>query len=193
MSSTSCTQRLAPGHAATSTTSQKSLAAALGAFDLEGRVTDPIAAGASRATVLLFVRNDCPISNRYAPEIRRLQSRFGPEGVRFWLVHPVAEESPQSIRQQAREYELKCDLLRDPNQFLVRRAKVRVTPEAAVFSAAGDLIYHGRIDDRFVDFGKERPAPTQHDLEQVLSAVLAGKMIAHAATRAVGCYIPELP
>ena len=32
-----------------------------------------------------------------------------------------------------------------------------IAPEAAVF-AGGRLVYHGRIDDRFVDFGIDRPA-----------------------------------
>jgi hypothetical protein len=38
--------------------------------------------------VLVFVRTDCPISNRYAPELRRLQDRFAPRGMAFWLVYP---------------------------------------------------------------------------------------------------------
>ena len=41
-------------------------------LDLEGRRFDPLEATQSKATVYLFTRSDCPISNRYAPEIHRL-------------------------------------------------------------------------------------------------------------------------
>jgi hypothetical protein len=58
--------------------------------------------------------------------------------------------------------------------------------------SAPRLVYHGRIDDRFVDFGQTRRAPTTHDLEQVLDAVLAGKPAPEAAAPAVGCYIADM-
>src|SRR5512134_2888472 len=48
---------------------------ARGPFDLEGRAVSPLDDDVA-ATVLLFTRTDCPISNRYAPEVRRLHDRF---------------------------------------------------------------------------------------------------------------------
>jgi hypothetical protein len=44
-----------------------------------------------------------------------------------------------------------------------------------------------------VDFGKERPDATRHDLEEVIKAVLEGKAPAQKAIRPIGCYIPDLP
>jgi hypothetical protein len=54
------------------------------------------------------------------------------------------------------------------------------------------MVYRGRIDDRYVDFGKTRPAPTNRDLERVLEAILAGKSLSSETTPAVGCFIPDL-
>ena len=71
-------------------------------------------------------------------------------------------------------------------------AKARVTPEAAIFLPNRKLAYHGRIDDRYIDFGKARNAPTTHDLEAALEAVIAGKPVPSEATRAVGCYLADL-
>ena len=59
-----------------------------GVLDLEGRAVDPLDAPGATAVVLIFTRTDCPISNRYAPEVRRLYERFHDRGVRFWLVYP---------------------------------------------------------------------------------------------------------
>ena len=64
-----------------------------------------------------------------------------------------------------------------PRHALVTVAAATVTPEAAVF-AGGRLVYHGRIDDRYVDLGLERPSPTKRDLADALAAVLAGKPVA---------------
>jgi hypothetical protein len=64
-----------------------------------------------------------------------------------------------------------------------------VTPEAAVFDAAGRLAYHGRIDDRYVDFGVDRPSPTTHDLADAVTAVIAGAPVPRATSPAVGCAI----
>ncbi len=64
-----------------------------------------------------------------------------------------------------------------------------MTPEVALFDAAGRLAYLGRIDDRYVDFGVDRPAPATHDLAEALDAVLAGRPVAVPRTHAVGCAI----
>ena len=160
-------------------------------LDLAGQSVDPFRRTESKATVLVFVSADCPISNRYAPEIRRLRDQFVPQGVSWWLVYHDPELTAEAIRQHLREYQLPESVLRDPRHSLVKKAKVRVTPEAAVFGPDGRLVYHGRIDNRHVDFGQERPAATEHDLQETLAALLAGKPIPKETATAVGCYIPD--
>lgn len=164
----------------------------LSLLDLAGRSVNPLHATNSKATVFVFIRSDCPISNRYAPEVRRLYEKFAPRGVTFWLVYPDPNEAPGSIRRHLKEYEYPAGALRDPSHSLVTLTGVKVTPEAAVFVGAGKMVYHGRIDDLYVDFGKARRAPTTYDLERVLEAILAGKPVLEASTPAVGCFISDL-
>jgi hypothetical protein len=159
-----------------------------GVTDLDGKPVDPFA-GDAKAIVLLFVSTDCPISNRYAPEIRRLSERFTPQSVEFRLVYPTAEETPAMIRDHVHEYALPLPVLRDPRHALVARATVTVTPESAVFARGGMLVYRGRIDDRQVDFGETRAEPTHRDLEEALEAVVAGRAPSHATAPAIGCAI----
>ena len=160
-------------------------------LDLEGREVDPFQQTDARATVFLFTRTDCPISNRYAPEILRLQAKFKSDNVRFWLVYPDPDESVKAIREHVKEYGYPLGVLRDPQHRLVTKTQVKVTPEVAVF-VSGRMVYRGRIDDRYVDFGKARAKPTQHDLEQALQAILEGRPVERAMTPAVGCFIPDL-
>ena len=46
------------------------------AEDLDGKPVDAFALSHSRVVVLLFVRTDCPISNRYAPRLQKLSEKF---------------------------------------------------------------------------------------------------------------------
>jgi len=166
-------------------------AAPVGVVDLDNRPVDPfqLTAGA-KALVFLFTATDCPISNRYAPEVRRLYQAFAAKGVRFFLVYPNPADTPKLVREHATSFGYPAEALRDPKQSLVKLAQATVTPEAAVF-VGRRLVYHGRIDDRYVDLALERSAPTKHDLDEALTAVLAGTPVPHPVTQAVGCYIAD--
>jgi len=170
----------------------ENLAGKAALLDLSGRHVNPLRATRAKATVFVFTRSDCPISNRYAPEVRRLYKKFAPQGVTFWLVYPDPNEAPEAIRKHREEYAYPFGVLRDPTHALVTLTGAKVTPEAAVFVRGGEMVYHGRIDDLYVDFGKTRRAPTTHDLEQVLEAVLEGRPVKAASTPAVGCFISDL-
>jgi peroxiredoxin len=158
----------------------------------DGQVVDPFAAGPSaRAVVFVFTSVECPISNRYAPEIRRLHDRFTGEGASFWLVYPNAAETPDRIRQHMKEYGYPMRALRDPKHRLVKLAGATITPEAAVYGPQRRLAYRGRIDDRYVAIGLERPAATRHDLQDAVAATLAGQPVKESRLQAVGCYIAD--
>ncbi len=162
-----------------------------GPVDLAGKPVDIFAGSTPSVKVLIFTSNDCPIANRYAPEIRRLHERFSQKGVAFWLVHADPSESASDIREHARLYDLNVPEIRDPQHSLVRLAQAEVTPSAAVFSPGKKLVYHGRIDNRFVELGRERPEATEHDLADAIEAAVNGRPVTVPVTRAVGCYIPS--
>jgi AhpC/TSA family protein len=154
-------------------------------------VADPWAAAPGKVVVLIFVRTDCPIANRYAPEISRLQSAHSSEAA-FWLVYPDKRETDEAIRKHDLEYHLQVPVLRDPQHVLAKRAQVSVTPEAAVFDARGHLVYHGRIDNWFQDFGRARPAATTHELADAIAAALRGRPETLPSAPAIGCYLSDL-
>src|SRR5947209_19943535 len=103
-------------------------------FDLQGRAVDPLKLPHGKPVVLIFVRTDCPISNRYAPVIQALSRKYSSEA-NFWLVYPGNSQSTASIHQQLTEYGYRIPALRDTRRELVERSGVKVTPEAAVFAS----------------------------------------------------------
>jgi thiol-disulfide isomerase/thioredoxin len=160
---------------------------------LSGAPLDALQAPAgTKAIVFLFTSTDCPISNRYAPEVRRIAEAFAAKGVVFRLVYPNPAEDAKAIREHmtAYSYAGAFEPVRDPKLALVKFTGVSVTPEAVIV-AGGKVVYRGRVDDRYVDLGRERPAPTRRDLFEALTAVVAGKPVAQATTQAVGCFISD--
>jgi hypothetical protein len=146
----------------------------------------------AKVRVLIFARTDCPITNRYAPELARIGEKFALQGVKFWVVYPDASETPAKIAQHTADYHLPGRGISDPHGELRKRSEANVSPQAAVFDGAGKLVYSGRIDDRFVAFGKSRPAPTVHDLENAIEATVEGKRVVESRTKAIGCYLDDL-
>jgi redoxin len=162
-----------------------------GTVGLDGKAVDPFVSTA-KVRVFIFVRTDCPVSNRYAPELKRLNDEFAARGAAFSLVYADPAQTSDGIRQHIEQYRFPGAVIRDPGHSLVRRAKVTITPEAAVFSAAGKLLYHGRIDNRYVELGKAMANPTRRDLEDAIAAALDGRPQPQASTTAVGCYLADV-
>jgi hypothetical protein len=161
------------------------------AIDLAGKPFDPFRAARGKVMVLLFVRTDCPISNRYAPTIQQLSARNS-DKTTFFLVYPSKKETADSIRRHEREFGYTLAALLDPHHILVKQSQAQITPEAAVFDSNRRLVYHGRIDNLYEDFGHARKSATTHELANAIEVAVAGKMPSAKATPAVGCYISDL-
>jgi hypothetical protein len=159
--------------------------------DLHGKIVHPLAESPAALSVFLFLRTDCPISNSYAPTIKRLHDDFAPQKVSFWLVYMDATLTLEAIREHLRLYNLPGRAASDSERKLTKLSKVTVTPEAAVFAPGGKLVYHGRIDNRYAALGVRRPVPTIHDLRDTLRDVLQGKPAPKESTPAIGCFIED--
>jgi len=145
-----------------------------------------------RAVVFVFLVTDCPISNSYMPELNRLHADYGSRGVRLFLIQADPQLSIDDAREHARQYQLQPPVVLDKRHVWVRKVGATVTPQAAVLSPADILLYIGRIDNRYVGFGKRREQVTSHDLRDALDAILTGGSVSQPRTQAVGCDIPDI-
>jgi peroxiredoxin len=158
--------------------------------DTRGGIHSPEEWKSKRAIVLVFVTVDCPITNSYVPELNRIDAAYGPRGVQLFAVQGDPTQKAETLRAYTKEYAYSFPLLLDPDLTLAKWTGATTMPEVAVLSPEGEVLYLGRIDDRYVDFGKQRPRAKQLDLRNTLDALLAGKPIPEARTRALGCAIP---
>ncbi len=140
--------------------------------------------------VLLFLATECPVANGYAPEMARLFRNFEPRGVLFLGIHADSDVTAETAAAHASEYGLPFPILLDPEQNVAHQAGVRVTPEAVVLLPDGQVVYRGRIDDRYASTGQHRLTAQVFDLRIALEAILADEMPVVTQTRAFGCPLP---
>ncbi len=158
---------------------------------LSGGSVQPFAIDA-KAYAFVFVHPDCPVSNRYAPELNRLYGEYASRGIRMWVVYPGRDDDAAAIRAHHAEYGIEVPALLDPEYVLADLAGATMTPEAAVFSPDRHLVYRGRIDDRAVRLGLVRATPRTRDVAGVLDRLARGERVEPFTTQAVGCYIKAL-
>jgi hypothetical protein len=143
-----------------------------------------------RADVLLFITTDCPIANSFAPEIKRIAAEYGPRGVAFELVYTDLRQPAEAATRHAREYGYESPVRLDNGRVLSRQHGITVTPEAVVLSR-GERVYRGRIDDRYLAPGQYRLKPTTRELRDAIEAVLDGRPVPVAETKAAGCPLTD--
>ncbi len=159
--------------------------------DTEGRVQTPLSQPDKKATILFFLLPDCPISNSYAPEIQRICKDYEAKKIAAFVIHADPDVTAEDAKKHAATYGLACPVLRDPSHLLVKRTGVTMAPEVAVLAPNGSVVYRGRIDNMYVDYGKRLTVPTQRDLRRALDEILDGKKVSIPTTRVLGCDLPE--
>ena len=156
----------------------------------DGSLKKPLeATPGSKGAVLIFYLHDCPICNAYAPEIERIRIEYEPKGFSFYIVQTDAALNAAAAQKHAKEYGFKCPVLLDGANRLAEKCRATVTPSAAVVGPGEKVLYLGRIDDLYADYGKRRTEATTRDLRLALDAIAAGKPAPPAAGAAVGCFI----
>ena len=66
-------------------------------LNLAGKAVDPFELAAGKVLVLIYVRTDCPVSNRYSPTIKALGQKYDGEVV-FLLVYPDKTKRPRQLK-----------------------------------------------------------------------------------------------
>ncbi|MEO8662139.1 MAG: redoxin domain-containing protein [Bryobacteraceae bacterium] len=139
---------------------------------------------ANGITAVIFVATECPVSNAYNERMNVLYKEYTAKGVHFVFVNSNRTEPAEEVRAHLTEHKLSYPVYKDPDNRLADRLNAQVTPEVYLVDAAGTLRYHGSIDDARVETKVQ-------DLRarKALDALLAGKPVPAAETKAFGCTI----
>ena len=159
---------------------------------LDGDAQPLASARGSRGLVLVFVSVDCPIANRFLPELESLGAQFAPEGLPVALVYASPFESDAQVLAHRREYDLRLPAFRDPGFRVARRYGTSLTPESVLLRPDGSCAYRGRVNDQYTAPGQGRPAPTRHDLAETMREFLDRGIAGQRLIPAVGCRFRDL-
>ena len=158
----------------------------------QGRCT-PLGEPGVKAMVLVFIAPECPIANFYQPELARLDQLASNANMRMFMVYPDATLQAKGVRGHVRDFNITTPVILDPHHRLVEAVNAQVTPEAFIVTNEGDVVYSGRIDDRYTGLGMRRAEPGDRSLHDAILAIAAGRPVANARTEPIGCYIENRP
>jgi peroxiredoxin len=143
----------------------------------------------TKATVVVFLSFECPVSTSYSPVLADFAKRYAAQGVKFVGVCANESETPESIAKQASEFKLGFPVLQDMQGTAVSALKAEKTPEVFVLDHNAVLRYRGRIDDGYAARLKKNLLIKNRDLEKALDEVVAGKPVSNPVAAAIGCPI----
>ena len=151
--------------------------------DLDGKA---VAFSALRGpvTVVTFISTQCPVSNGYNQRMNALFNDYSSKGVKFIFVNANQNERAGEVRQHAKNVGFVFPVYKDANNVVADRFGAEVTPENYVIDSSGAIRYHGSIDD-----SQNEARIRTRGLRLALDAVLAGKPVEIAETKAFGCSI----
>lgn len=144
----------------------------------------------NRATVLVFLSCECPMSNAYVKPVNELAAKYKDRGVAVVGVNANREEPATQVAAHARGFGIAFPVLKDDDLVAAKALGVKVNPEAVVLDEKFVVRYRGRIDDGYT--GRMRPAPrtTRADVAAALDELLAGKPVSVSYAQAFGCPLP---
>ena len=151
--------------------------------DLENRPVH-FSTAQSAATAVVFISTKCPVSNAYNDRMNAIHKEFSAKGVQFLFVNANDNEPLAEIREHAKSAQFQFPVYKDANNVLADRLGAQSTPEAFVFDRAGEVKYHGSIDDQ-----KNEARVKVQGLREALNAMLSGGSPNPAETKAFGCTI----
>lgn len=146
--------------------------------------THQVRTGDARATAVVFVSAECPMSLQYPERLAKLAADYAGKGIQFLLVNSNVNETNEEVEKQRTAAGIALPIYRDPAAALAEFLGAVATPTAVVIDQTGARRYRGMIDN-----SRDPSRVTKELLRMALDAVLAGRPVEIAYTRVIGCTI----
>jgi hypothetical protein len=158
--------------------------------DVEGQ-SGKLSDYAERRALVIAVRQiGCPVGERYAPRLARLEREFQERGVDFLFVNLDKYLDPEEVRAKELDgpgaHGFQGRYVHDPEQAFGLALGTETTTVCYVLDASRTLRYRGAVDDQY-GRGVILPEPRREFLREALEAVLVGEPVEVRATSAPGC------
>ncbi len=143
-----------------------------------------------KALVVIFSCNHCPYVQAYEDRIISLQNKYSTKLVQVIAINSNDEsqyedDSFEAMIERAKIKEFNFPYLRDEDQTVAKAFGATHTPEVFLFDMERILVYHGKIDDNWLEENKVK----KQYLKDAIEESLAGKEISIPETYSLGCTI----
>jgi len=143
----------------------------------------------SAAIVLMVQGNGCPMVRNLLPDLRKVRADFKDQPVTFLMINANLQDDRDSLKKEAREWDIGLPVLHDDTQTIVAALGVSRTAETFVIDTkTWEVAYHGPINDR-VTYERQKEKAQAHYLADAINGVLAGKPLAVTSRDTMGCLI----
>ncbi len=142
-----------------------------------------------KGVAVIFTCNHCPYAKAFEDRIVKLANSYQAKGIAFVAIssndpEPYPDDSYDNMIQRAKDKKVSFPYLYDSTSEIGLAYGAKVTPHVFLLDGNFKLVYRGRIED-----GKEAMESKSFDLKNAMNALLAGKKITVAETKAFGCGI----
>lgn len=142
-------------------------------------------------TVVMFICNHCPYVIHVREKIVELANQYMGQEIGFIAissndVENYPQDSPERMKEVAKELEFPFPYLFDESQDVARAYDAACTPDFSVFDANLKCVYRGRMDESTPGNGKP---VTGSDLAEVCDALIEKREVVKDQFPSMGCNI----
>ena len=143
----------------------------------------------NRLKAYVFLSDECPMCQGYAPVLNQLVADFKGKGVEIIGVFPNYYATDSSILAFKREYSITFTTIKDSAFQLTNHFNASITPQVFLENTEGILLYAGQIDNAYFRAGKRRGTTSEYYLKSAIKAVLNNQKSPIEKTQSIGCVI----
>ncbi len=158
--------------------------------NVDGKQLAVVDVKGAKGTLVIFTCNHCPYVKAWDERITALGNEFVGKGIGVIAINSndpsrYEEDGFETMKRRSKDLGQRFGYVVDSGSRLAQAYGASKTPEVFLFDAANALVYHGAIDDNYSD----ATGVTKRFLRDALEAVIAGRAVPLAETKALGCSI----
>lgn len=145
----------------------------------------------SPALVLVTLSPTCPMCQYYGPRLAYYDSLLRRNNMELRLIFPKNQQR-KAVQQYLSDFHVKTLCVpRNQSHPYIDNYHFTTTPECVFVDNKGDVLYRGKIDNRYENIGEKRAFATEYYLRDAILAFVGGREISIKETQAVGCIISK--
>lgn len=144
-----------------------------------------------KVLLVMFICRHCPYVKHVQFELARLGRDYSKKDIGIVAISSndaenYKEDSPQSLKEMAKELDFKFPYLYDESQKVAHAYEAACTPDFFLYDKNRNLYYRGQLDDSRPGNGK---SVTGQDLREAIDAVLVDRPAPKIQKASIGCNI----